>query len=150
MATKKKKTNFVSYEIKKLESYIDRTQKYLDKLDPENFEDRIEESVSTRGNPIIKVIATQESQMKAYMDILKNMPKMYEDLNHLRAAVEGIEEAKELRGNQEMPAFMADAEEDEEDENFKSEGEQLVLDSNNDAYQETDFGDDDPDNDSPF
>lgn len=102
----KKKTNYISYELKRLEKYLKQLQQYLDDNPPDKMEDRIEEMVSTKGNPIIKVIASKEQQLKCFMEILKQMPPLLEDINKLRMAVDGEEEEDEVRGGHDIPGFM--------------------------------------------
>ena len=100
-----KKTNFISYELKKLDSYIKQLQAYLDDNPPDLMVDRIELLTSTRGNTIIKVIASKEDQIKMFLTALEKLPKLLEDINRLRKTVSG-EEEKNIRGNQSIPGFM--------------------------------------------
>lgn len=101
-----KKTNYIAYEIKKLEKYFRQLEQYLDDNPPDQAEDRIEQLESTRGNPIIKVIQTKENQIKLFKETLKELPAILENLNRLRAIVDG-EAEDEVRGGQGVPGFMS-------------------------------------------
>lgn len=101
-----KKTNYIAYELKKLEKYFKQLQEYLNNNPPDKAEDRIEMMESTRGNPIIKVIQTKENQIKLFKETLKEMPGILEGINRLRKAVDGEEEDKEVRGGHGVPGFM--------------------------------------------
>jgi hypothetical protein len=102
----KKKNNYVSYELDRLEKYVQQLQNFLDKNPPDLMEDRIQYLTSTQGNPIVKVISTKEQQLKSFTETLQKVPKLLEDLNHLRKIVEAEEEEKEVRGDSEIPGFM--------------------------------------------
>jgi hypothetical protein len=102
----KKKTNYISYEIKKLEKYFKQLEKYMDDNPPDEMVDRVEMLESTRGNPIMKVIATKEQQIKLFKDTLKEMPSLLENLNKLRMTVDGDEVEDEVRGGRGVPGFM--------------------------------------------
>lgn len=114
----KKKTNFISYEIKQLEEYFKQLNRFLKKNPPDLAEDRIEHSTSPRGMPMIKVIASRESQIKLFTETLQKLPALLTDLNTLRKSVEGVEETK-TRGDIDIPGFMdTDDEEDNEDKEY--------------------------------
>ena len=113
----KKKTNYISYELKKLEIYLSQLQNYLDDNPPDRLVDRLEVLQSTRGNPIIKVIASKEDQLKMFLTSLEKLPKILEDINRLRKEVDDDKKEIEVRGGQNMPGFMDD--EDEEQEEIK-------------------------------
>jgi hypothetical protein len=102
----KNKNNYVSYELERLEKYVQQLQNFLDKNPPDLMEDRIQYLTSTQGNPIVKVISTKEQQLKSFTETLQKVPKLLEDLNHLRKVVEAEEEEKEVRGDSEIPGFM--------------------------------------------
>ena len=51
----------------------------------------------------IKVIATKEQQLKAFLDILKELPKLLSEINTLRKEVDGVTIKDEVRGDQERP-----------------------------------------------
>jgi len=102
----KKKTNYIAYEIKKLEKYFKQLEKYLDDNPPDAAEDRIEMLESTRGNPILKVIQTKENQIKLFKEALKELPGILENLNKLRMTVDG-EQEDEVRGGSSVPGFMS-------------------------------------------
>jgi len=102
----KKKTNFISYEIDKLNQYLSQLQGYLDSNPPDRMTDRVEILSSTRGNPIMKVIASKEDQLKAFLLTLEKLPKILLELNELRKTVEGAETKASARGGVERPDFM--------------------------------------------
>lgn len=102
----KKKTNYIAYEIKKLEKYFKQLEKYLDDNPPDAAVDRIEMMESTRGNPIMKVIQTKENQIKLFKETLKELPGILEQLNKLRMMVDG-EQEDEVRGGSSVPGFMS-------------------------------------------
>ena len=101
----KKKTNFISYELKKLDKYVKELMNYLDNNPSDQIEDRIELLETTRGQSI-KVIASKEQQLNCYFDKLEKLPRLLEDINKLRMAVEG-EEENEVRGGTNVPGFMS-------------------------------------------
>lgn len=100
------KTNFINLELKRLEKYVQQLMSYLDKNSPDNAEDRIHTEISTRGNPIVKVISTKEQQVKAFSDVLEKLPKKLEELNRLRLIADTGEDIKENRGDLDRPGFM--------------------------------------------
>ncbi len=134
MATPKKTTNYISYEIVRLEKYVSQLNGYLDSNPPDQLTDRIEILQSTRGNPIIKVIASKEQQLKAFSDILQKLPKLLEDLNSLRKTVNDETPDVAVRGNQSKPGFMQIA------ENPIKSGEYEEENTNtNEEFREEDF-----------
>jgi len=118
MATAKKKTNYIGYDLEWLEKKCKQLQKWVeDKLDG-GIKDRIEVYESTRGNPIIKVISSEETQIKCLRDTLKELPNMLMEINRLKKIVNEEETGeKDVRGGHEIPGFM----EDDEDEQSKKE-----------------------------
>lgn len=115
----KKKTNYISYELAKLENYLKQLQNTLDNSPPDRAVDRIELLETARGGQMIKVIATKEQQLKAFLDILKELPKLLSEINTLRKEVDGVTIKDEVRGDQERPGFMDNddvKDDDEEDE----------------------------------
>lgn len=102
----KKKTNYISYELKKLENYLTQLNNTLDLNPPDRATDRIELLETARGGQMIKVIATKEQQLKAFLDILKELPKLLSEINSLRKEVDGQGKEVEVRGDQERPGFM--------------------------------------------
>lgn len=102
----KKKTNFISYELDNLEKYLKQLQGYLDDNPPDALQDRVEMMTSTNGNPILKVIASKEAQLKAFSDILMKLPNMYAELNTLRKAVNDEQVEISTRGGSTLPGFM--------------------------------------------
>lgn len=129
----KKKTNFISYELQRLDAYMSQLTSYLDSNPPNGVQDRIERIPTERGF-IIKVIATKESQIKLFMDTLERLPKVLNDINDLRKQVEGIKVDDEIRGEQSQPGFMRAKQETEEDDD-------IIIPDNDD--------DDEPDFDGP-
>lgn len=103
-----KKTNYISYEIKKLEGYIQQLQSYLDKNPADDIEVQLDVRYSTNGNPIVKVIASKESQLKAFRDTLEKLPKLLEDLNRLRKIADtgDAEVVDKARGDKELPGLF--------------------------------------------
>jgi hypothetical protein len=102
----KKKTNYISYELKKLENYLTQLNNTLDNNPPDQAVDRIELIQTARGGQMIKVIATKEQQLKAFLDILKELPKLLSEINTLRKEVDGRTKEVEVRGDQDRPGFM--------------------------------------------
>lgn len=124
-----KKTNYVEYELEWLEKKIKSLREYVDKRPFEDIKDRIEVLESSRGNPIIKVIASEEIQIKSLKDILKELPGMFEALNRLRKLADDKGEDISKRGGGDLPGIFKnkllgngnkkkddDDEEDEEDD----------------------------------
>lgn len=103
-----KKTNYISYEIKKLEGYIKQLENYLDKYPADSIEDRLDVRYSANGNPIVKVIASMESQIKTFRDNLEKLPKLLEDLNRLRKLADtgDAEVVDKARGDKELPGLF--------------------------------------------
>lgn len=131
----KKKTNYISYELRKLEKYCKQVQAYLDKKSPEEMTHDLDIRYSQAGNPIVKTIASRESQIKCWMDRLKELPALLAEINILRKAVNEEVKEKELRGNQQIPGFM----QLEEGELKKGSTEEGYVD---DHYVEEKFDDD--------
>jgi hypothetical protein len=104
-----KKTNYVSYELERLNTYAAQLLEYLDDNPPNLMVDRIEIMQSQRGNPIIKVIASKETQLKCWSDRLKELPLLVEQLNKLRALVEEDNESKNIqkRGGGDIPGIFS-------------------------------------------
>jgi len=115
MATAKKKTNYIGYELKWLEKKCKQLQKWVEDKLENGITDRIEVLESTRGNPIIKVIASEETQVKCLRDTLKELPNMLMEINRLRKLAEEEDTGEtNVRGNHDIPGFMEDDEEDEQ------------------------------------
>lgn len=114
MATKKK-TNFISYELKRLDAYMAQLNSYLDDNPPNTVQDRIE-IVQTQRGSIIKVIATKEDQIKLFLTTLEKLPKVLSDINDLRKQVEGIKLEEDIRGQQVQPGFMSSKDDEEIEE----------------------------------
>lgn len=104
----KKKTNFIVYKIERLENYIKQLQEYLDNIDLYNLEDRLDVRYSQNGNPIVKVIASKEAQVKSYRENLEKLPALYETLNRLRQMADtgGEEKIEKARGDKELPGIF--------------------------------------------
>ena len=114
----KKKTNYISYELKKLDEYIEQLQSFLDKNPPNLATDRLERIISARGESI-KVIASIETQVNCFMDKLEKLPRLLEDVNRLRKEVDQNKKEIELRGGANRPGFMDDEDDEEEDDDPK-------------------------------
>lgn len=115
----KKKTNYISYELKKLEAYLAQLTSFLDRNPPDRAVDRTVLLQTARGGEAIKVIASIEQQVNAFMKILQELPKLLSEINTLRKEVDGVTIKDEVRGDQERPGFMDNddiKEEDEDDE----------------------------------
>ena len=139
----KKKTNYISYELKKLESYLSQLNSFLDENPPDKAEDRVKYLETARGGEMIKVIASKEPQIKAFMDILKELPKLLSEMNTLRKEVDGVTIKDEVRGDQERPGFMDNnIEEDEEDEKPPIVNRGLPAPNSEDTEKDTDKFDD--------
>lgn len=115
----KKKTNFISYELKKLDTYMEQLQDYLDNNPPNLATDRIERISTPRGGESIRVIASKEDQVKAFMGVLEKLPKVLEDINRLRKEVDTDKKETELRGGAEMPGFMMSGDDSDNDDEPK-------------------------------
>ena len=118
----KKKTNFVSYELKKLEKYWSQLEKYMDDNPPDQAEDRLDVRYNERtGMPIVKTIATKESIVKLFKETFASLPKILEDLNSLRKSVNEEIKQTEVRGDQAVPGFMLldnDLKKEEKDDEY--------------------------------
>ena len=114
MATQKKKTNYASYELANLEKYLQQLQNYLDKNAPDTFEDRIER-IPTKYGTTIRVISSIEQQLKAFTDTLQKLPAIVAEVNSLRKSLNEEKVDKEVRGNEDIPGFMEDATEEDDD-----------------------------------
>lgn len=114
MATAKKKTNYIGYELEWLEKKCKQLQDWVEaKLDG-GISDRIEVYESTRGNPIIKVIASEETQIKCLRDTLKELPNMLIEINRLRKIANEEETGDAgIRGDHKVPGFMDEEEQEE-------------------------------------
>jgi Asp-tRNA(Asn)/Glu-tRNA(Gln) amidotransferase C subunit len=106
----KKKTNYVEAELKKFQGYINQLQSYLDKNPPDDVQDRLDVRYNTiTGNPVVKTIASKETQLKAFRDTLDKLPGYIEALNRLRKMSESDtdeESVEKARGNVELPGIF--------------------------------------------
>lgn len=104
----KKKTNYIVYELERLQKYVDQLQTYLDDIDLYGLEDRLDVRYSQNGNPIVKVIASKEAQVKSYRENLEKLPALYETLNRLRQMADtgGEEKVEKARGDKELPGIF--------------------------------------------
>lgn len=119
MATPKKKTNYIGYDLKWLEDRCNELKKWCEEKLSGGIEDRIEIYESTRGNPIIKVIASEETQIKTLRDTLKELPSMLLEINRLRKLAEEEDSGEAtVRGDHDVPGFM-EVDEDDTDESIK-------------------------------
>lgn len=107
MATKKK-TNYIVYELDRLQKYIDQLQTYLDDVDLYQLTDRLDVRYSTQGNPIVKVVASKEAQVKSYRENIEKLPALYETLNRLKKLADtGDEEVVDkARGDRDLPGVF--------------------------------------------
>lgn len=116
MATKKK-SNYVGNDLLWLEKQYNKLKEWCEEKLDGGITDRIEVYESTRGNPIIKVIASEETIVKALRDTLKEIPSMLLEINRLKKQVEEDEqEDGGVRGDHDIPGFMDDDDEDEKEE----------------------------------
>lgn len=116
----KKKTNYISYELKKLDAYLAQLTSFLDGNPPDVADDRIKYLQTPRGGESIKVIASKEQQVASFMKILQELPKLLSEINTLRKEVDGVVAKDEVRGDQERPGFMDnDIKEEEEEDDEK-------------------------------
>jgi hypothetical protein len=133
MATKKK-TNYIVFELKKIENYIKQLQDYLDSIDLYNLQDRLDVRYSANDNPIVKVVASKEAQVKSYRENLEKLPALYETLNRLRKMADTGEEevVDKARGNKDLPGLfrhkMIDNVKSKDEENEIDEEEDDVWD----------------------
>lgn len=104
----KKKTNYIVYELERLKKYIDQLQEYLDSIDLYGLQDRLDVRYSQNGNPIVKVIASKEAQVKSYRENLEKLPALYETLNRLQAMADtgGEEKVEKARGDKDLPGIF--------------------------------------------
>lgn len=102
------KNNFINYELDWLEDKIKQMMLYVDNNPIDSVQDRIEVMESQRGNPIIKVIATKEHQIKLLKELIREMPAILEDVNLKRKTANEEKIARGVRGQQEVPDFMED------------------------------------------
>lgn len=107
MATKK--TNYIGYDLEWLEKKCKQLQDWVEEKLDGGIKDRIEVYESTRGNPIIKVISSEETQIKCLRDTLKELPNMLMEINRLRKiANEENTDDNKVRGDHDVPGFMKD------------------------------------------
>lgn len=115
MATAKKKVNYIGYDLEWLEKKCKQLQEWVEEKLDGGIKDRIEVYESTRGNPIIKVISSEETQIKCLRDTLKELPQMLMEINRLKKIANEEETGeKAVRGDHDLPGFMDDDDEDEE------------------------------------
>ena len=114
----KKKTNYISYEIERLNKYIKQLTTFLDKNPPDRAVDRLEVVDGGRG-PIVKIVSKKEEQIKLFMEMLQKLPSVLEDLNRLRKGAEGEEEV-DVRGGHGLPGFMTSNDSNEEYKNTET------------------------------
>jgi len=107
MATKKK-TNYIVYELEKLQKFYKQLENYLDNNPPNKAEDRLDVRYSQNGNPIVKVIASKESQVTLFSTQLQKLPALLESINNLRklADADGKEVIDEARGGRALPGLF--------------------------------------------
>jgi DNA polymerase II small subunit/DNA polymerase delta subunit B len=102
-----KKTNYISYELKRLEKYYKQLDDYLATNPPNKAEDRLDVRYSQNGNPIVKVIASKESQVKLFSEQLQKLPSILEAINNLRKIADSESVSVEkARGDKEIPGIF--------------------------------------------
>lgn len=109
----KKKTNYIGYELEWLEERCQELREWVEAKLRGGITDRIEVYEGGRS-PIIKVISSEETQIKTLRDTLKELPSMLMEINRLRKLAEE-EEADEptVRGDHDIPGFMEDDDDDD-------------------------------------
>lgn len=113
MATKKK-TNYIGYELEWLEERCQELREWVEAKLRGGIKDRIE--VFTQGRtPIIKVISSEETQIKTLRDTLKELPSMLMEINRLRKLAEEEADGPQVRGDHDIPGFMEDDEDEDDD-----------------------------------
>jgi hypothetical protein len=112
----KKKTNYIGYELEWLEERCQELREWVEVKLRGGIKDRIE--IFTQGRtPVIKVISSEETQIKTLRDTLKELPSMLMEINRLRKLAEEEEaDGRSVRGDHDIPGFMDDDEDDHEDE----------------------------------
>lgn len=108
MATKKK-SNYVGNDLEWLEKQYNHLKEWCEQKLDNGIVDRIEQFSTTRGTLIIKVIASEETIIKALRDTLKEIPSMLLEINRLKKQVE-LDETEDggIRGDHDKPGFMDD------------------------------------------
>ena len=104
----KKKTNYISYELDKLNKYYKQLEKYLDDHPADEIEDRLDVRYSQNDYPIVKTIASREQQLKAFFDTLQKLPALLEAINNLRKLVDSDTEElpDKARGGSDLPGIF--------------------------------------------
>lgn len=87
-----------------METKVKSLRDYIDANPFETLEDRTEVVMSAKGTPVIKIIQTKEQQVKLMMDILKELPSLFQALEELRAQKEAS--SIEIRGGGDMSGMM--------------------------------------------
>lgn len=113
MATKKK-TNYIGEELEWLEERCQELREWVQTKLRGGIKDRIEIFEGGR-TPIIKLISSEETQIKTLRDTLKELPSMLMEINRLRKLAEEEEsEGPNVRGDHDIPGFMEDDDDEEE------------------------------------
>lgn len=112
----KKNSNYIGFELEWLEKRCRQLMTWCEEKLEGGITDRIHEDVSTRGNPIIKVISSEETQVKTLRDTLKELPSMLIEINRLRKVAGEDSNERSVRGEHAIPGFM---EEDDEEEKIE-------------------------------
>lgn len=110
----KKKTNYIGEELEWLEERCLELREWVESKLRGGIKDRIE--VFTQGRtPIIKVISSEETQIKTLRDTMKELPSMLMEINRLRKLAEEEEaDGPSVRGDHDIPGFMDDDDDEEE------------------------------------
>lgn len=106
MATKKK-TNYIGEELEWLETRCQELRDWVQAKLSGGITDRIEIYEGGRS-PIIKVISSEETQIKTLRDTLKELPSMLMEINRLRKLAEEEADGPQVRGDHDIPGFMED------------------------------------------
>lgn len=99
------KATYIDFELDWLESKVKALMSYIDNHPLDNLIDRIQTFPSPKGL-VVKIISTEEQQLKAYQSVLKDLPPLLKDLDDLRRRKEEAE--IKTRGNSKMPGIMRD------------------------------------------
>lgn len=148
MSKTKKKSN-IAFELAKLQSYVDSLQKYLDQNGPDHIQQNGDREItkynSQTGQPVIKIVASKETQLKAYRDTLQNLPKLYDDLYRLRllAENEGLEVTQKARGDKDIPGLFRNKMIDKPKEEVPQQEKDYDLSEEEDQQQFEDSEEDD-------
>ncbi|GEM_PF-3014381 len=89
--TKQKDHLYTQFEIDWLESKLASLKTFIDNNPIEDIDDRIETVTSSKGQPVVKIIATKEAALKGWILALKefaSLLKAVEEARETKAEVE--------------------------------------------------------------